>query len=168
MAETEIVNPLTGTFQEIWKALKANQTFCMLVPPGNCLEYPVLFEPDDPDTLANSNTPYVAIVFSGFTTNSRVTSSSTLPELRFDIKVSTASQRSGPVLDVVWSIIRAMFAWHVTLTASNSLVFPYIRCARLLSGTQEIKAEKGIKGWVSAMQLEIGLNLKTSDLEEPS
>ncbi len=168
MAITELVNPLTGTFQALWDALKASPSFCQLVPPGNRLEHPVAFEPAAPDTLSQSTTPYVAIVLSDFNLNPRATSSSTLPELQFEISITTSTQRAGPALDVIWAIITAMFAWHKTITATTSLTFPYIRCARLTSSKQKIEADRGVKGWLAVMRVEIGLNLKTTDLEAAS
>jgi hypothetical protein len=168
MAEIALENPLTGAFEAIWNALEANSVFCTLVAPGNRLKYAVTFEPPEPDTLSESVTPYVVVVFTGFKVNPHATSSSTLPDLAFEIQVSTASQRTGPILDTIWAILLAIFAWHATINATTSGKFPYIRCVRPLDSKQENKAQKGIKGWMAAMYLEIGLNLRTHDLETVS
>jgi hypothetical protein len=168
MAITEVTNPLLGAFQALWDALKTSPVFCQLVPPGNRLEYPVVFEPTGPDTHTQSTTPYVVIVFKGFNLNPRVTSSSTLPELTFEINISTATQRAGPVMDVIWAIIAAVSAWHKTITATTSLVFPFVRCVRLTDSEQLVQADKGIKGWTAKVRVEIGLNLKTTYTESAS
>lgn len=168
----EIDNPLTQLHARLWEALEDDSIFCELVLPGNRRKDCMLFEPAFKDTVAEGDTPQVAVVFRGIKPHRRTmkTSGGYLFEAEFEIGVQTCAGRDKVVFDVLWSIYRGLMNWVPESDDSTWKGLQY-KWDLYFEGTEKEETSggrrsRGVAGWFAATKVVVQLSFPHASITE--
>ncbi len=177
MTLAENNNPFRLAHAALWTLLEANTDFTSLVPSANRLKYTSTSQhyPDIYDVVNKGNCPAVRIIQSNILPTRYSsegmhynTSNSSFVTLRFEVQILTGRQSLLDVLDVAWTIYRALVTWttylktNVTWTSKECVSNCTPRETKESLTNHELN--RGLRGWTSVWVGDVEMYFTTSDL----
>ena len=163
-----MANPLPSFYTAFWQMLEYNSTFATLVPSKNRHKYYTGSNlPPERDAVRPSDVPEVRVRLTGAQPDAFGDSSNSGLVLRWSIDITTGERDIETLLDVIWSIWEALHSWSTRMQAvSWEGAYPVRWCRALAweNTLDNVELNRGMRGWSSVWQGEMGCFFARSDL----
>lgn len=158
-------NPLLAVFNAFWDMLEARTVLTNMIRQGSRVK---LHKGDTfKAEVGNTDLPELRVVVDSSVPHLDNTSNSTMLTERWQIQVATGSWDVRVLFDIKFEILRALADWQTHLRA---ITWKDQKPVHNLSATGvddvlfEADMSRGIIGWTTVWQCEVGMNFNNSDL----